>query len=201
MTKALGPLALFTIGCASATLAGPQKTDALTGLDLKPQPATILEVEPEPSTPKPQSEPKFNFKIPDPADIPNPRLVAALAVFQRDELLQCTEIYGFSRLPFGPPEAEIGDGIRLVPIGGSCRTKFGNQFVPAMCGSVVAEEVRKKSNMIWEQNYYFESLREDLGELEANYRKEGGSWWDEIRGGQFPDFLSVYPTPPYTEKF
>jgi hypothetical protein len=198
MTKALGLLALSTIGCVSATLPSPQKTDSLApGLDFKPEPATLSEAEPEPKythPPKPQSEPEFMA-------IPNPRLVAALAVFQSGKLLQCTEVYGFSRLPFGPPETEIGGGIRLVPIGAPCRTRFGNQFVPAMCGNEVAEEVRKKSNMIWEQNYYFEPLLKDLGKLEANCRKEGGSWWDELEGGQFPDFLSVYPTPPHTEMF
>jgi hypothetical protein len=127
-------------------------------------------------------------------------LVGVLAVFEGEELLQCTEIYGFSALPFGPPEMETS-GVRLVPIGNPCRVQFEGQFIPAMCGNKVSEEARKKSNLIWEQNYYFESLRENLGTLETNCGTEGGAWWDENKGGRYPDFLSVYPSPPQLEMF
>ena len=208
MTKTSGLLALFFVGCTAVN--PPPKPPAPIetpppGFNFQPQPVPLPKAEPEYLPPPPvslESPPPKLEPTPEPnyLSLPNPKLVAALAVFQDKRLLQCTELYGFSVLPSGPPETETS-GLRLVPIGKPCRLQFKDQVIPAMCGLEVSEATRQKTNMVWEQNYYFESFVGALEDLKKNCDEESGAWWDETKGGRYPDFLSVYPTPPRSEMF
>ena len=201
MIKSLGILALLALGCSPISPVSPKAPAAQIppGLSFQPQPVPLPTAKPKYIPPPVLLEPEPE-ESQTPIELPGPKLVAALAVLEKGELLQCTELYGFSSLPFGPPETEI-EGLRVVPIGVPCLVQFKDQVVPATCGNKVSEELRKKSNLIWEQNYYFDGLRDDLGKLEESCSENQGAWWDELKGGRYPDFLVVYPSPQQLEMF